>query len=99
MVEVNNTWWIDSGSIIHILNSLQGMTNLRRPVGSEESTYSGNKMYSRVEGVVTCSSVLRSGFIFNLEKTFYIPSFSRNLISASKLVPLDISFNFQTNLY
>ena len=32
MVDVNhNTWWIDSGSTIHISNSLQGLQNLRKP--------------------------------------------------------------------
>ena len=36
MVNVNhNTWWIDSGSTIHVSNTLQGMQNLRKPVGSE----------------------------------------------------------------
>ena len=35
MVNVNiNTWWIDYDSTIHIANSLQGMQNLRKPVGS-----------------------------------------------------------------
>ena len=29
-----------------------------------------------------------------MEKTFYVPSFSRNLISISRLVPLGFSFNF-----
>ena len=51
-------------------------------------------MRSHVEAVGTCSLVLSSGFILNLEKTFYIPSFSRNLISVSRLVPLGYSFNF-----
>ena len=33
MVSINhNTWWIDSGSTIHVSNTLQGMKNLRRPV-------------------------------------------------------------------
>ena len=31
----HNTWWIDSGSIIHISNSLLGIQNLWKPVGSE----------------------------------------------------------------
>jgi hypothetical protein len=36
MADVNiNTWWIDSGSTIHITNSLHGMQDLRKPVGSE----------------------------------------------------------------
>ena len=95
MVEVsNNTWWIDSGSTIHISNSLQGITNLKRPVESEESIYSGYKMCSRVEGVGTCSLVFRSSFILNLEKSFYIPSFSRNLIYVSRFVLFGYSFQF-----
>ena len=95
MVDViYNTWWIDSGSTIHISNTLQGMQNLRKPIPSEQCIYSGNKMRSHVEAVGTCSLVLSSGFILNLEKTFYIPSFSRNLISVSRLVPLGYSFKF-----
>ena len=51
-------------------------------------------MSLRVEAISTCSLVLSSGFILELEKTFYVPSFSRNLISISRLVPLGFSFNF-----
>ena len=51
-------------------------------------------MCLHVEGVGTCSLVLSSGFVLCLEKTFYIPSFSRNLISVSRLVPLGYSFQF-----
>ena len=51
-------------------------------------------MSSHVEAIGTCSLVLSSGFILELEKTFYVPSFSRNLISISRLVSLGFSFNF-----
>ena len=51
-------------------------------------------MRSHVEAVGTCSLFLSSGFILNLEKTFYVPSFSRNLISVSRVVPLGYSFSF-----
>ena len=95
MVDViYNTWWIDSGSTIHVSNTLQGMRNLRKPMPSEQCIYSGNKMRSHVEAVGTCSLFLSSGFILNLEKTFYVPSFSRNLISVSRIVPLGYSFSF-----
>ena len=59
-------------------------------------------MSSHVEGVGTCRLVLSSGFVLKLEKTFWIPSFSRNLILVSRLVPLGYSFNFTDksfNLY
>ncbi|WKA02171.1 hypothetical protein VitviT2T_020389 [Vitis vinifera] len=95
MVNVNtNTWWIDSGSTIHISNSLQGMQNLRKPVTSEQFILSGNKMGSHVEAIGTCYLTLNSGFVLELQKTFYVPSFSRNLISVSKLVPFGYSFHF-----
>ena len=95
MVNVNhNTWWIDYGSTIHVSNTLQGMQNLRKPMGSEHCIYSGSKMSSCVEAIGTCSLVLSRGFILELEKTFYVPSFSKNLISISRLVPLGFSFNF-----
>ena len=61
---------------------------------SEQFIYSGNKMCSLVEAIGTCSLVLSSGFILNLGKTFYVPSFSRNLISVSRVVPLGYSFSF-----
>ena len=95
MVNVNiNIWWIDSRSTIHISNSLQGLQNLRKPVGSEQSILSGNKMGSHVEAIGTCYLALSSGFVLKLEKTFYVPSFSRNLISVSRLVPFGYSLNF-----
>ena len=98
MVNVNqNTWWIDSGSIIHVSNTLQGMQNLRKPVGSEQCIYSGSKMSSRVEAIGTCSLVLSNGFILELEETFYVPSFSTNLISISRLIPLRFFFSFSNS--
>ncbi|KAK9232999.1 hypothetical protein WN943_023248 [Citrus x changshan-huyou] len=95
MVHVShNTWWIDSGSTIHISNTMQGFLNHRKPMESERAIYSGNKMPSRVEAVRTYRLVLNSGFVLDLDKTFYIPSFSRNLVSVSRLLPFGFCFNF-----
>ena len=100
MVNANiNTWWIDSGFTIHIAYSLQGMQNLRKPVGSELSILSGNKMGSHVEAIGTCTLTLSNDFVLVLERTFYELSFSRNLISISRLVPLGFSFTFQDNVF
>jgi len=38
--------------------------------------------------------VLSSNFILHLEKTFYVPSLSKNLMSILRLTPLGFSFNF-----
>jgi len=77
MASINiNTWWIDSESTIHIANSLQGMQNLRKLVGSEQSILSSNKLGSHVEAIGTCILTLSNEFILKLERTFYVPSFS-----------------------
>ena len=95
IVNVNhNTWWINSGYTIHVSNTLQGLENLRKPMGSEQFIYSGSKMSAHVEAVGTCNLVLSSGFIMHLEKTFYVPSFCKNLIYISRLAPLGFYFNF-----
>ena len=93
MVNVNhNTWWIDSGSTILVSNTLQGMQNLRKPVGSEQCIYSGSKdefTYGSYWHLQPCN---KQRFYYRVGKTFYVKSFSRNLIS--RLVPLGLSFNF-----
>ena len=47
-----------------------------------------------MESIGTCNLVLDNNYILDLERTFYIPSFSRNLISVSRLVLLEYSFKF-----
>ena len=77
MVNINtNTWWIDSGSIIHISNSLQGIQTLRKLVSSEQFILFGNKMGSHVEAIGMCYLTLDGGFVLELQKTFYVPSVS-----------------------
>ena len=48
-----------------------------------------------MEAIKSCGLKLSSGYVLQLEKTFYVPILSRNLISVSTLVPLGISCNFQ----
>ena len=52
------------------------------------------KIRSHVEAIRTCNLVFSTSFVLKLEKTFYIPNFSRNLISVSRLVPLGYSLTF-----
>jgi hypothetical protein len=75
-----NTWWIDSGSTIHIVNTMQGFLNTRKPVSNEQRVYSGNKLFSLVEAVGTFRLILKTGYVLDLENVFFIPCFSRNLI-------------------
>ena len=61
---------------------------------SEQFILSENKMGSHVEAIGTCYLTLNGGFVLELQKTFYVPSFSRNLILVSRLVPFEYSFHF-----
>ena len=63
------------------------MQNLIKPVGSEQNVLSGNKVGSHVESIGTYNLVLDNNYVLDLERTFYIPSFSRNLILVSRLYP------------
>ena len=86
MANVNHdTWWIDSGFTIHVTNTLQGLKNLKKPMRSEQYTFSGNKMRSHVEAIRTHNLILGSGFVLVMKKKFYVPSFFRNLVLVSKL--------------
>ena len=94
----NNTRWVDSGSTIHIVNSMQGFLNLRKPKGNEQCIYSGNQMCSKVEGVGTFRLILKTGYVLDLNNVFYVPSFSRNLISISKLLVVGYGFLFENSI-
>ena len=64
------------------------MRNLKKPMGSERYIQSGGRSISHVEAIGACNLELSSCFVLQLEKTFYVPSFSRNLILVLALVPL-----------
>ena len=59
-------------------------------MGSEQNVLFGNKVGSHVESIGTCSLVLDNGYVLDLEMTFYVPSFSRNLILVSKTCTLRV---------
>ena len=61
---------------------------------SELSIYSRNRISSHVKAVGTYRLVLRFGFVLDLEINFFVPSFSRNLISVSRLLPYGFTFKF-----
>jgi hypothetical protein len=47
----SNTWWIESSSTIHIVNTMQGFLNTRKPASNEQHVYLGNKLYLHVGGI------------------------------------------------
>jgi len=71
---------------------MQDFLNLRKSKGNEEGIYSENQMRSKIKAVETFRLVLKFRFILNLKNIFYIPSFSRNLISVFKLYNVGYGF-------
>ena len=59
----HNSWWIDSSSTIHVSNTLQGMRNPRKPLGSERYINLGGRSSSHMEAIRTCSLELSSSFL------------------------------------
>ena len=86
MVDVPlNTWWLDSGATIHVVNSLQGFRSLRNPSKVESEIIVGDGARIVVEDIGMVSLNLPSGHTLLLRNAVYVPSMRRNLISASVL--------------
>ena len=59
----------------------------------------GNKIGVKVEAVGTYRLILSSGNLLDLPNTFYVPSFSRNLLSLSRLDLEGYVFYFKNNSF
>ena len=73
--------------------------DLRKSQPNKQKVYSKNRLGSTVEGVGTFRLVLKSGFHLDLKDTFYVPTFSRNLVSISRLAPLGFKFVFENTSF
>ncbi|GJX07922.1 UBN2_2 domain-containing protein [Tanacetum coccineum] len=100
MININvpiNSWWIDSGSMVYIANSLQGFRTIWRLERNQQTVKVINRIDLNVEAIGALSLILEGGFCLNLYGTFYVPSMTRNLISVSKLIIDDFIFTFGYN--
>jgi hypothetical protein len=79
-----NTWWIDSGATLHIMNSSQGFLGVRT-TRRERNLKVADGREARVEAVGSLPLVLHGGFILLLNKVLYILLLQRNLIYVSLL--------------
>ena len=100
MIETNivdvhvNSWWLDTGATIHVTNSLQEMTNRRKPSKHEECVYMGDGSKVKVEFFGMIKLKLITERFLLLHNVAFIPSLRRNLISVSSLDRLGYSFHF-----
>jgi hypothetical protein len=79
-----NTWWIDSGAIMHISNSLQAFNSIRTIRGGERSLRVAYGNEIKVEGIRSFDLELPDGFNLHLQDVLYVPNLKRNLISVSR---------------
>jgi hypothetical protein len=80
-----STWWIDSGTTIHITNSLQGFILRRTLQRGERSINVTNVTEAKVEAIEELPLELNNGFMLHLHNVPYVSSLSRNLIFVSCL--------------
>ena len=77
----SDTWWLDSGAIIHTCNSIKAVISRRSPTSFEQYVCIryGTKVQVNFLGIVKLHlSILN---LFELQDVAYIISIRRNLIS------------------
>ena len=89
-----NSWWLDSGSPIHIANSLQEFITKRQPSEGEINLHVGNGVKVDVLFIGTVVLHFRFGFRIILENIAFVPSMRRILVSLSKLDESGYHFPF-----
>ncbi|KAD4983110.1 hypothetical protein E3N88_19781 [Mikania micrantha] len=80
-----NTWWFDSGSMVHVINSTQGFLTIRRLETNQRTLQLGDGKELSVAAVGTLELIMKTGLCIKLYDTLYIPEISRNLVSGPKL--------------
>ena len=79
MIETNivdvhaNSWWLDTGVIIHVSNSLQEMTNKRKPSKHEEFVYMGDGSRVKIDFFGMIKLRLATERFLLLHDVAYIP--------------------------
>ncbi|KAF7812283.1 Retrovirus-related Pol polyprotein from transposon TNT 1-94 [Senna tora] len=87
-----DSWWLDSGAIVHLTNSLQGLKNRRSPSEREKTILGVQGSSAEVECVGTVILNLYSGHELILYDVVYVPSSRRSLVSTSVLDKQDIPY-------
>ena len=89
-----NTWWIDSGAIVHVANSLQRFHMKRTLPRGERSIRVINGLEVGVDAIGDLALELDGGFILYLRNILFVPSMRRNLNSVSCLDDENIHYHF-----
>ena len=93
----SNTWVFDTGSVAHICNSLQELQNKRHLARDEVTMRVGNGCKVDVVAVGTLPLRLPSGLVLVLNKCYFVPALSMNIVSGSCLLQDRYSFKSETS--
>ncbi|KAK9690672.1 hypothetical protein RND81_09G145600 [Saponaria officinalis] len=80
-------------------NTWCGCLKHRRPIDGERYIYVGDGKSVEVDAIGTFRLLLRTGLYLDLEDTFVVPSFRRNLISVSLLDKSGYSCSFENKKF
>ena len=97
-----DTWWIDTSTTTHISVTMQVCLKSQMPTDGERYIYVGNGNKATIKAISLFKLQLDSGCTLDLEETFVVPSFRRNLISVSCLDKFGYYCSFRNemvNLY
>ena len=92
----NTSWIFDTGSVAHIFNSIQGLRNKSCLMKDEVTMRVGNDCQVEVLAVGTKHLSLPSGLVLVLNKCYYVPALSVNIVSGSCLKRDHYSFKSDT---
>ncbi|KAD4584331.1 hypothetical protein E3N88_21932 [Mikania micrantha] len=90
----SNSWVFDTGCGTHICNDLQGLKKARELREGQLVLHVGNGARVAVEAVGEYSLLLPSGLYLKLNNVCYVPSLTRNIISAARLYEQGFTFGF-----
>ena len=91
----DNSWVFDTGSVAHVCNMMQGLTRTRYIASNEVDLRVGNRARVVVLSIGVMQLHLPSGFIVELNSFYYVPSLSKNIISASCLLMEGYEFSIK----
>jgi hypothetical protein len=82
----SNTWVFDTGFAAHICNSQQDLKSKRSLARNKVTKRVGNRHHVDIVAIGTLHLQLPSRFILILNKCYYIPALSKNIVSGSWLL-------------
>jgi hypothetical protein len=93
----DNSWWFDTGSPIHIVNSLQRFLRITIPRKNETRVCTASGQRVAVKAVRIVKLQFKNNYVLELNNVYCIPSICKNLISGSKFVQENNGFSFSSN--